>query len=169
MPLHFKPHGKKKKTAPSFKNLRRPLKTVLPNAPELKSRGDRPLQMNFEQQLDSLILFHLKEHKSGRELLQFLVLAEEDFAREHVAPSQGIKKSSFFEAVNTRGLEQLEYVYQQLQLQARRCLPKQHPDLGELVAVDGSLIDAVLSMHWADFRKNSKKAKVHLRFPPKSF
>jgi len=161
MPLHFKPHGKKK-TAPSFKNLRCPLKNVLPNAPALESRGDRPLQMDFEEQLDSLILFHLKEHKSGRELLQFL--EEDDFAREHVAPEKGIKKSSFFEIINTRGLEQLEYVYQQLQPQARHCLPRQHPKLGELVAIDGSFIDAVLSMHWADFRKNSKKAKVHLGF-----
>jgi len=43
-------------------------------------------------------------------------------------------------------------------------LPNQHPELGELVAFDGSLIDAVLSMNWADYRKGSKKAKVHIGF-----
>lgn len=43
-------------------------------------------------------------------------------------------------------------------------LPNQYTDLGELVAIDGSLIDAVLSMTWADYRKNSKKAKIHLGF-----
>ena len=37
----------------------------------------------------------------------------------------------------------------------------QHPELRDLVAIDGSLIDAVLSMHWADYRK---KTKVHLGF-----
>ena len=43
-------------------------------------------------------------------------------------------------------------------------LPKEHSDLGDLIAIDGSLIDACLSMHWADYRKGSKKAKVHLGF-----
>ncbi len=33
-----------------------------------------------------------------------------------------------------------------------------------LVSIDGSLIDAVLSMYWADYRKNSKKAKGHFGF-----
>ena len=32
------------------------------------------------------------------------------------------------------------------------------------MGIDGSLIDATLSMHWADYRKNSKKAKVHVGF-----
>jgi len=43
-------------------------------------------------------------------------------------------------------------------------LPNLHPELGDLVAVDGSLITATLSMHWADYRKGSKKAKIHLGF-----
>jgi hypothetical protein len=51
-----------------------------------------------------------------------------------------------------------------LQKQASAVLPKQHPELGDLVSIDGSLIDAVLSMYWADYRKGSKKAKVHLGF-----
>ena len=33
-----------------------------------------------------------------------------------------------------------------------------------MVAVDGSLIDATLSMDWADYRDGAKKAKVHLGF-----
>jgi len=36
--------------------------------------------------------------------------------------------------------------------------------LGQLVAIDGSLIDAVLSMEWADYRKASTKAKTHIGF-----
>ena len=130
--------------------------------PPLESRGDRPLKMTFEDQLKALIFFHLEEHTSARHLLQ--VLEEDDFAREVIAPEQGIKKSSFAEATNTRGLEQLTYIYQNLQTQAVNILPKEHDKLGDLVAIDGSLIDACLSMLWADYRKGSKKAKVHLGF-----
>jgi hypothetical protein len=39
-----------------------------------------------------------------------------------------------------------------------------HAQLGNLVAIDGSLIDASLSMTWADYRESSNKAKVHLGF-----
>jgi len=41
---------------------------------------------------------------------------------------------------------------------------QQHEELGNLTNIDGSLIDAVLSMYWAAFRKGSKKAKVHFGF-----
>ncbi len=128
----------------------------------LESRGDRPLKMTFEDQLKALIFFHLEEHDSGRHLIQ--VLKEDDFARKNIAPKDGIGKSSFFEAINDRGLEQLQFVFQRLSCEASNILPNQHTDLGELIAFDGSLIDAVLSMTWADYRKGSKKAKIHLGF-----
>jgi len=118
--------------------------------------------MTFEDQLKTLIFFHLEEHTSGRHLLQ--VLEEDEFAREVIAPQEGIKKSSFSEAINSRGLEQLAHIYQDLQIQAVDVLPKKHDDLGDLIGIDGSLIDASLSMHWADYRKGSKKARVHLGF-----
>ncbi len=35
---------------------------------------------------------------------------------------------------------------------------------GDLIGIDGSLIDACLLIHWADYRKGSKKPKVHLSF-----
>jgi hypothetical protein len=118
--------------------------------------------MTFEDELKALIFFHLEEHNSGRHLIQ--VFKEDDFARKNIAPEDGIEKSSFFEAINTRGLEQLEFVFQKLSCKASNILPDQHPELGELVAFDGSLIDAVLSMTWADYRNGSKKAKVHIGF-----
>jgi hypothetical protein len=92
------------------------------------------------------------------------VLEEDDFAREHIAPEDGIKKSSFFEAINTRGIEQFFHVFKELYMQASGTLPKEYEHLGDLVAVDGSLINSVLSMHWADYREGSKKAKIHLGF-----
>ena len=60
--------------------------------------------------------------------------------------------------------EQLSHIYQNLQAQAVSDLPKEHDNLGDLISIDGSLIDACLSMQWADYRKGSKKAKVHLGF-----
>jgi hypothetical protein len=118
--------------------------------------------MEFEDQLHALIFFHLQEHTSGRHLLQSL--EEDTFAREHIAPKKGIAKSAFFEAMNERGLEQFLLVFEALQQQAVKVLPDKHPELGSLVAVDGSLIDAVLSMEWADYRKGAKKAKTHIGF-----
>ncbi len=161
MPRSFKPYQTKLSPS-SFYQLCQPVKKMLPETPVLESRGDRPLQMTFEDELKALIFFHLEEHNSGRHLIQ--VLKEDDFARKNIAPEDGIEKSSFFEAINTRGLEQLEFVFQKLGCEASNILPNQHPELGELVAFDGSLIDAVLSMTWADYRKGSKKAKVHIGF-----
>jgi len=161
MPHTFHPQ-KKDKNGPSFSQLCQPIDGIMADGPPLTARGNRPLQMTFEQQLKSLIFFHLEEHTSGRHLLQ--VLEEDDFAREVIAPPEGIQKSSYFEAINSRGLEQLVYVFKRLQEQAAKTLPKEHAALGDLVAIDGSLIDAVLSMSWADYRKGAKKAKVHLGF-----
>ena len=80
------------------------------------------------------------------------------------APEKGIKKSSFSEATNERGIEQFMHVFQKLQEQAKDIISNNCPDLGNLVGIDGSLIDATLSMYWADYRKSSKKAKVHVGF-----
>jgi hypothetical protein len=141
-----------------------PYKAALDPVPILEARGNRPLQMTFEDQLKILTYYHLEEHSSGRHLLQ--VLAQENFAATHIAPPGGIKKSAFFEAINSRGLEQMVQVYENLQKQATANLPlaKDFSDLGDLVAVDGSLIDATLSMVWADYRDGAKKAKVHLGY-----
>ena len=161
MPRSFEPY-QKKHHSPSFWQLFQPLKKILPETPALQSRGDRPLQMNFEDQLKALIFFHLEEHVSARHLIQ--VLKEDEFARVNIAPEDGIGKSSFSEAINNRGLEQLQSVFEKLSNEASNILPRQHADLGQLVAFDGSLIDAVLSMTWADYRKGSKKAKTHVGF-----
>jgi len=145
-----------------FNQFFQPVWDAIPETPVLKSRGDRPLKMTFEDQLKMLVFFHLEEHVSARHMLQ--VLEQDDFARKNIAPEDGIKKSSFFEAINTRGLEQLQVVFEKLCCQASGILPNKHPELGNLIALDGSLIDATLSMYWADYRKGAKKAKIHLGF-----
>ena len=96
--------NRQKQKTPSFTLLVKPLQSVLSNMSLLSARGNRPLQMEFEDQLKALIYFHLEEHTSGRHLLQ--TLKEDGFARKNVAPEAGIEKSSFFEAINSRGLSQ---------------------------------------------------------------
>ena len=160
MPYTLKPGRKKRAT--SFKKLYAPVPNALIDIPQLKARGNRPLQMDFEDHLKALIFFHLEEHTSAQHLLQ--VLEEDDFAKSEIAPEGGIKKSSFCEATNSRGLEQFLHVFNNIRAQAVDVLPNRHPELGDLVAIDGSLIDATLSMVWADYRKKSNKAKVHIGF-----
>lgn len=145
-----------------FDQFMQPIGISLKNGPELNSRGNRPLKMDFEEQLRILVYYHLKEYRSAQHLLQ--ALKEDDFARQFIAPEQGIEKSSFSEAINNRGLEQMLHVFKDLQMQAHDLLPNAHPELGSLVGIDGSLIDGSLSMLWADYRKGSKKAKVHVGF-----
>ena len=82
MPYILEP-WKKSLPLPSFTALRRPITGIIDDAPPLTARGNRDLQMTFEQQLNSLIFFHLEEHTSGRHLLQ--VLEEDDWAR-NVSP-----------------------------------------------------------------------------------
>jgi len=147
---------------PSFQELWQPVENFRDAIPRLHSRGNRRLKMTFEQQLKSLILFHLEEYDSARHLLQ--VLEQDEFARSFIAPPEGIGRSSYGEALNTRGLEQLLFVYEKLQAQAAATLPKAHAQLGDLVAIDGTLIDAVCSMTWADYSSTTKKAKLHLGF-----
>jgi Transposase DDE domain len=147
---------------PSFEDLFKPVEKLHSPIPSLESRGYRPFQMEFMHQLKALVAFHLEEHKSGRDLLQFL--EQDDFARRTIAPPKGIKKSSFFEAINSRGLEQMFFVFKQLQAEATKVIPKTHTDLGELIAIDGSYIETVLSMHWADYSDQKTKAKVHMAF-----
>lgn len=148
--------------APSFRKLWNPLVPILSKVSPLHAKGNRPLKMDFEHQLKALIFFHLEEHTSASHLLQ--VLKEDDFASEYIAPPDGIEKSSFSEANNTRGIEQFFQVFQALYAQANQTVPKEYAELGDLVAIDGSLIDAVLSMHWADDREGIKKAKAHMGF-----
>ena len=160
MPHTFDPFKKRSKL--EFNSFYQPVIEAMSQMPALNARGNRPLQMSFEEHLRALVFFHLEEHHSAQHLLQ--VLEQDDFAKSAIAPENGIKKSSFSEATNCRGLEQFMQVYQSLQAQASKILPKQNPELGNLVGIDGSLVDATISMHWADYRKKSKKAKVHVGF-----
>jgi len=72
----------------------KPLLAILPEAPPLVFGSNRRLQLDFEHQLKSLIFFHLEEHDSAQHLLQ--VLEDDDFARDSIAPKDGIIKKFLF-------------------------------------------------------------------------
>ena len=154
--------GKPWKKHETHSDLMAPVNNTLPDITPLLSGCNRPLKMSFKDQLNILVYFHLEEHHSGRHLLQ--VLKEEHFARQYIAPEDGIEKSSFFEDIGSRGLEQMIEMFGKLYVKAAKHLPKGYAELGDLVLIDGSLINAVLSMYWADYRTGSKKAKVHVGF-----
>ena len=76
----------------SFTDLLWPIENSMNGMPPLLARGNRPLQMTFEDQIKALVFFHLEEHTSAQHLLQ--VLEEDDFARKTIAPQDGIKKAA---------------------------------------------------------------------------
>lgn len=152
----------KKLVSKSWNRFIKPLEAIFNQIIPLTADGYKPLKMTFEDQLKILTYYHLGEHSSGRHLLQ--AMEEDEFVQDNITPEGGIKKSSFFEAINTRGLEQMMEVFELLKSQAADILPSSHLELGNLIAIDGSLIDGVLSMDWADYRQDSKKAKAHVGF-----
>jgi hypothetical protein len=161
MPYSWMPGHQNKKNE-TYLKLMLPVNNTLSDLTPLTSGCNRPLQMTFEDQINILVYFHLEEHHSGRHLLQ--VLKENHFARQYIAPEKGISKSSFFEDISSRGLEQMLELFEKLYVKAAKQLPKGHAELGCLTIIDGSLIDSVLSMYWADYRDGTKKAKVHIGF-----
>jgi len=58
MPRTIRPYRKKRRP-PSFRKLVQPVEKMLHKVPALESKGDRPLKMFFEDQLNALIFFHL--------------------------------------------------------------------------------------------------------------
>jgi len=102
MPVKF---YSRRHIAPTHKLLLKPLQPILIITPPLTSRSNKPLAMKTEELLSILTYYHLQDFSSGRELLQ--ALEEDDCAREFVAPAGGVKRSTFFDTVTDRSVEQL--------------------------------------------------------------
>jgi hypothetical protein len=47
---------------------------------------------------------------------------------------------------------------------AATTLPFKHEHFGDIIAIDGSMIEATLTMEWADYRGTVNKAKAHVGF-----
>ena len=147
---------------PSWEMLRAPLVGILPHIPAVESGGNRPFEFSFCEQVHTLVYFHVEEYTSGRALLEDL----EDPKQAPLGglPQGGVARSTFFEALQTRGVPQLLEIVARLGRKAARAVGMKYETLGEMEAIDGSLIEATLSMAWADYSDTTRKAKVHLSF-----
>ena len=114
--------------AQSFRQLYRPIQRPMIGMSPLEAQEHRPVKIPFDDQLKALVFFHLEEHISGQHLLQ--VVEEDAFAHDHIAPEEGIKQSSFAEAINSRGLKQFVYVSQNQQTNADAVCQRNMPTLG---------------------------------------
>jgi hypothetical protein len=152
-----------KKNNKIYTKFMKPLKKVLADITPVESRGNRPFQMTMEQFIDILIYQHLTTPVSGRHLIQ--ELKQDSFARQMIAPPEGISRSSFCEAMHSRSWEFFIQVFNGLIGLASSVLPREFKGLGDLIAIDGTFLDATLSMLWAEYYKNDlKKAKAHVGF-----
>lgn len=69
-------------------------------------------------------------------------------------PQNGYPRMDLVEVLS---LKQLFEVFERLSKMGTK-----YEKFGDLCAIDGSLIDATLSMEWADYTSTTNKAKVHL-------
>jgi len=148
--------------SPTFSALLAPLEAQLPHLTPLLSGCNRPLSYTFAFQARALVHYHTETYTSAQDLLQ---AAEEDaFINKLLVPKTGLGESTFYEANATRGSLQMLELMDRLFKKVSKHTGIAHVELGDLVAIDGSLITACLSMTWADYRTNTRKAKMHLGF-----
>ena len=150
------------KGSPTFSDLLSPLEGQLAYLPPLESGCNRPLTYTFEYQIRALVYYHIETFDSGLDLLQ--ATESDAFVKSLLVPCGGLGQSTFYEANATRGSDQMIALFNRLYKKAAKHAPIAYGELGKLVAIDGTLIDACLSMTWADYRSCSKKAKMHTGF-----
>ena len=148
--------------SPTFSQLIGPLEAVLPTITPLESGCNKPLSFTFDFQVKSLVYYHTEDCTSGQDLLQ--AMQEDAFVRHTLVPKDGLGESTFYEANAHRGVSQMLEVLDRLSKKVNKRLGIAHPELGDLVAIDGSLLEASLSMKWADYSDTHRKAKVHVGF-----
>jgi len=139
-----------------------PLSCQLPYITPLESGSNRPLEFTFGDQIYTLVYFHAEEYSSGCALIEDINDPEQ--SPPEGLPQDGVPKSTFFEAIHSRGLCQMFEVFERLSRKAAKALGMNYEKFGDLCALDGSLVDATLSMEWADYTETTNKAKVHLSF-----
>ena len=68
--------------------------------------------MNTGELINILTYYHFQEFSSGKELIQ--ALQDDDYARNLIAPAGGLKRSTFFDRIHDRGVEQPLYVFTEM-------------------------------------------------------
>lgn len=148
--------------SPTLATFLAPLEAQLPYLTPLASRSNRPLSFTFAYQVRALVYYHTEAYTSAQDLLQ--AAACDPFVHQLVVPEEGLGESTFYEANATRGSRQMLELMDRLSKKVAKRLQVPAPELGDLVAIDGSLIDASLSMTWADYTTTQRKAKLHVGF-----
>ena len=147
---------------PTFSTLLAPLEAHLDGLTPLESGSNKPLSYTFAHQIRGLVYYHIEAFTSGQDLL---TAAQEDaFVNRLLVPQTGLGESTFYEANATRGSLQMQQLLDRLYKKATHCTGISYAELGDLTIIDGSLIDACLSMTWADYRRGARKAKMHVGF-----
>ena len=67
------------------------------------------MELDFEQQLNFLIPFHIDEHVAAAHLLQ--ILEEDTLARQIAGTPKALGKNTCYEAIIPRGLEQQTHLF----------------------------------------------------------
>ena len=94
-------------------------------------------------QVRALVYYHTEAFTSGQDLLQ--AAHDDPFVDALMVPATGLGESTFYEANATRGSQQLLELVDRLAKKVGKRLPLPPLAVGELVAIDGSLIEASLS------------------------
>jgi hypothetical protein len=139
-----------------------PLEAQLPYLTPLESGSNRSLDFTFAHQVRALVYYHTEVFSSGQDLLQ--AAHDDPLVSPLMVPESGLGKSTFYEANANRGSHPMFELLIRLTKKARKQLKRTYPELGKLIAIDGSLVDACLSMHWAEYSSTQRKAKVHMGF-----
>ena len=148
------------KESPTFSQLLYPLHSQLPHITPLVSGSNKPLSYTFSHQIHGLVYYHIQHCESAQDLLESARCDE--FVNHFLVPQTGLGESTFYEANDNRGSVQMVELIDRLSKKACKYAGISYAQLGHLVVIDGSLISASLSMTWADYRKNVRKAKLHL-------
>jgi hypothetical protein len=85
---------------------------------DLNSTGAKKYLVDNESIVVCIDQFYWRTIHQG----EVLALKEDEFLQEYIAPKKSIEKSSFFEAINSRGLEQLTQVFNAIVQEARTLL-----------------------------------------------
>ena len=148
------------KESPTFSALLGPLKACLPHLTPLESGSNKPLTYTFAHQIRGLVYYHTETCASAQDLL--FAARCDAYVNRLLVPPSGLGESTFYEANASRGSTQMIELVDRLSKKASKCVGLSYAELGHLVAIDGSLVAACLSMSWADYLGGVRKAKVHL-------
>jgi hypothetical protein len=152
------------KNSTTFDRFLQPLQNALEHITPLNSGSNRPLTLRFEDQIKLLVYYHVQNFDSANHMLQ--ALSEDTIARHIIAPPEGVASNTFYDAIKSRGLLQMQEVFSRLASHASALIPKGHPELGDLVAIDPTLIDCTADMISAEYREGCNKMQAHVGFDP---